>query len=78
MGDIQRDAVENQASDRAHRIGQKKKVTITRILMRHTIEEKMMSLKKRKLELYKAVMEDSGMSRKGFSITKSDFNFLLG
>jgi hypothetical protein len=38
----------------------------------------MMELKKRKLELYKAVMEDSGRSRKGFSITKSDFNFLLG
>jgi superfamily II DNA or RNA helicase len=71
-------AVENQASDRAHRIGQKKNVTITRILMRHTIEEKMMALKKRKLELYKAVIEDSGGGRKGFSVTKSDFNFLLG
>jgi SNF2 family DNA or RNA helicase len=70
-------AVENQASDRAHRIGQKKKVTITRILMRHTIEEKMMYLKKKKLELYKAVMEDSSSSRRGLSITRSDFNFLL-
>ncbi len=71
-------AVENQASDRAHRIGQKKKVTITRILMRHTIEEKMMVLKKKKLELYKAVMEDTPVNKKGLSITKSDFNFLLG
>ncbi|MBI5847697.1 MAG: DEAD/DEAH box helicase [Nitrospirae bacterium] len=71
-------AVENQASDRAHRIGQKKKVTITRILMRHTIEEKMMALKKKKLELYKAVMEESGMGKKGFSITREDFNYLLG
>ena len=71
-------AVENQASDRTHRIGQKKNVTITRILMRHTIEEKMMVLKRKKLELYKTVMEDSGRCRKGFSITKSDFNFLLG
>ncbi|MEW6417578.1 MAG: DEAD/DEAH box helicase [Nitrospirota bacterium] len=70
-------AVENQASDRAHRIGQKNKVTITRILMRYTIEEKMMYLKKKKLELYKAVMEDSSISRRGLSITKSDFNFLL-
>ncbi len=70
-------AVENQASDRAHRIGQKKNVTITRILMRHTIEEKMMALKKRKLELYKAVMEDSGRGGKGFSITRADFRFLL-
>jgi len=71
-------AVENQASDRAHRIGQKKNVTITRILMRHTIEEKMMALKKKKLELYKAVMDDSGTGKKGFSVTKADFNFLLG
>lgn len=70
-------AVENQASDRAHRIGQKSTVTITRILMRHTIEEKMMTLKKRKLELYKAVMEDSSAGKKGLSITKEDFNFLL-
>ncbi len=71
-------AVENQASDRAHRIGQKKNVTITRILMRHTIEEKMMALKKKKLELYKAVMEESGTGKRGFSITKDDFNYLLG
>ena len=71
-------AVENQASDRAHRIGQKKTVTITRILMRHTIEEKMMALKKRKLAIYKAVMEDPASGSKGLKITKSDFQFLLG
>ncbi|MCI0422109.1 MAG: DEAD/DEAH box helicase [Acidobacteria bacterium] len=70
-------AVENQASDRAHRIGQSQKVSITRILMRHTIEEKMMELKKRKLALYKAVLEDAGRIGKGFSISKSDFDFLL-
>ncbi|MDH3975904.1 MAG: SNF2-related protein, partial [Deltaproteobacteria bacterium] len=50
-------AVENQASDRAHRLGQQKKVTITRILMHHTIEEKMMELKKKKLALFKAIMD---------------------
>lgn len=71
-------AVENQASDRAHRIGQKKTVTITRILMRHTIEEKMMALKKRKLDIYKAVMEEPASGSKGLKITKSDFQFLLG
>ena len=70
-------AVENQASDRAHRIGQTKKVTITRILMRHTIEEKMMELKKKKLALYKAVMEDASGTQKGLSIKKDDFKFLL-
>ncbi len=70
-------AVENQASDRAHRIGQKNKVTITRILTHHTIEEKMMQLKKKKLALYKAVMEDTTGSKKNLSISKSHFNFLL-
>ena len=70
-------AVENQASDRAHRIGQKNNVTITRILMKHTIEEKMMFLKKKKLELYKAVMEDTLSSKRGLSISQSDFDFLL-
>ncbi len=70
-------AVENQASDRAHRIGQTNKVTIMRILMRHTIEEKMMELKKKKLVLYEAVMGDSFRTGKGFSISRSDFDFLL-
>lgn len=69
-------AVENQASDRAHRIGQEKKVSITRILMRHTIEEKMMVLKEKKRALYRAVMGEAAAG-KGFSITKADFDFLL-
>ncbi|HAP68091.1 MAG TPA: hypothetical protein DCQ99_10090 [Nitrospinae bacterium] len=70
-------AVENQASDRAHRIGQKNKVSIMRILMRHTIEEKMMELKKKKLELYKTVMDDTIGKKRGLSISKSDFDYLL-
>ncbi|MBL7049924.1 MAG: DEAD/DEAH box helicase [Nitrospira sp.] len=71
-------AVENQASDRAHRIGQKKKVTVTRILTHHTIEEKMMHLKKKKLALYNAVMDETGKGAKSLSVSKADFNFLLG
>ncbi len=70
-------AVENQASDRAHRIGQTEQVTITRLVMRHTIEEKMMQLKARKLELYKALLED-GTASAGAGLTRDDFDFLLG
>ena len=40
-------AVENQATDRVHRIGQKQKVLVTRLLMKHSIEEKMMRLKEK-------------------------------
>ena len=70
-------AVENQASDRAHRIGQARQVTITRLLMRHSIEEKMMELKKRKLKLYRALLEDAEHDASG-SIGREDFEFLLG
>jgi non-specific serine/threonine protein kinase len=70
-------AVENQASDRSHRIGQKNKVIVTRLLMRHTVEEKMMALKQRKLSLYRALM-DAPEKSAGKSITRDDFNFLLG
>jgi hypothetical protein len=61
-------AVENQASDRAHRIGQTDKVTVVRLLMRHTVEEKMMVLKEKKLKLYQALLggemgEDAAISR---------------
>ncbi|MDZ4855282.1 MAG: DEAD/DEAH box helicase [Nitrospirota bacterium] len=70
-------AVENQASDRAHRIGQQRTVTIVRILMRHSIEEKMIALKQRKLELYDAVMAGAVRGSGQGVLTKSDFEFLL-
>jgi hypothetical protein len=70
-------AVENQASDRAHRIGQQRRVSIVRILMRHSIEEKMMALKQRKLELYDAVMAGAGRGSGQGVLTKTDFDFLL-
>ncbi len=68
-------AVENQASDRAHRIGQTSQVNIIRLLMRHTVEEKMMALKEKKLRLYRALLE--GAETAGFSVSKEDFYFLL-
>ena len=70
-------AVENQASDRTHRIGQTQKVSIFRILMRHSIEEKMMALKQRKTALYQAVLDGATHHGTGTSITKDDFDFLL-
>jgi hypothetical protein len=70
-------AVENQASDRAHRIGQQRTVSIVRILMRHSIEEKMIALKQRKLELYNAVMAGAVRGSGQGVLTKADFEFLL-
>lgn len=69
-------AVENQASDRVHRIGQQKRVIVTRLLMHHSIEEKMLTLKKHKLELFKAIVEGAG-DKTNSQLSKNDFDFLL-
>lgn len=70
-------AVENQASDRSHRIGQKNSVFVTRLIMHHTIEEKMMTLKETKQKLFSEVMEHAENKTKSI-ITKKDFDLLLG
>ena len=44
-------AVEDQASDRAHRIGQDRPVTVVRLVARGTVEEKILALHTRKREL---------------------------
>jgi SNF2 family DNA or RNA helicase len=44
-------AVEDQASDRAHRIGQQRPVTIYRLVAKHTIEEKIVDLHRHKRDL---------------------------
>ncbi|CAN5187232.1 hypothetical protein BH09DEP1_BH09DEP1_7300 [soil metagenome] len=69
-------AVEDQASDRVHRIGQKNEVNIIRILMKNSIEEKMLILKQKKKELFDLIMRGSSGAR-GTAITKQDFDFLL-
>lgn len=50
-------AVEDQASDRAHRIGQEKNVHIIKLLTKGTIEEKIYRLQQKKQDLFNAVIE---------------------
>lgn len=50
-------AVEDQASDRAHRIGQTKNVHVIRMLTKGTIEEKIFRLQQKKQDLFHAVIE---------------------
>ncbi len=52
-------ATEDQASDRAHRIGQSRPVTIYRIVANGTIEEKILELHHRKRELAASLLESS-------------------
>lgn len=55
-------AVEDQASDRAHRIGQTRPVTIYRLVMANTIEEKIVELHARKRDLAASLLEGSDIS----------------
>lgn len=52
---------ENQAIDRAHRIGQTRKVLVYRLIAQGTIEQKVMALKSRKAALFDSVMDDDGV-----------------
>jgi superfamily II DNA or RNA helicase len=52
-------AVEDQASDRAHRMGQQRPVTIYRLVTRHTIEEGIVELHQHKRDLADSLLEGS-------------------
>jgi len=49
-------AVEDQASDRTHRIGQERPVTVVRLVARGTIEERIVALHKRKRDLADGIL----------------------
>ncbi|MEE9444354.1 MAG: C-terminal helicase domain-containing protein, partial [Cocleimonas sp.] len=55
-------AVENQASDRAHRIGQTRPVTIYRLVAENTIEQKIVKLHQHKRALADSLLEGSDAS----------------
>lgn len=55
-------AVEDQASDRAHRMGQQRPVTIYRLVARGTIEEGIVELHRHKRDLAESLLEGTGMA----------------
>lgn len=57
-------AVEDQASDRAHRIGQRRPVTIYRLITRGTVEEKIVQMHRRKRKLADSLLTGSDLSGK--------------
>ncbi len=54
-------AVEDQATDRAHRIGQDKTVFVYRLICKGTVEEKIQALQNRKRALYDAILQPATM-----------------
>jgi len=68
-------AVENQASDRAHRIGQKNIVTVYRLITKDTIEEKILEMQKEKADLADRIF--SGESISDTKLTREELLKLL-
>jgi SNF2 family DNA or RNA helicase len=67
-------AAEDQAADRAHRIGQKNPVLIHKLVARDTVEDRILLLQQKKLQLAGAVMSDAGAAA---SMTRDDLIALL-
>ena len=61
-------AAQNQATDRAHRIGQTKPLQVVRLVARDTIEDKILQLQESKWQLAQAVVSDVGPALTDLSV----------
>ncbi len=68
-------AVETQAIDRAHRVGQTRQVFAYRLICKDTVEEKIAALQQQKRELADAILEQDGTILQG--LTAEDLQLLL-
>lgn len=68
--------VENQAIDRAYRMGQDKTVFSYKLILKDSIEEKILKLQEMKSKLLEDLISEDNLSTKNLS--KSDIEFILG
>jgi SNF2 family DNA or RNA helicase len=69
-------AVEDQASDRAHRIGQTKSVFVYKLIAADTVEERIVELQERKAALAAIALSEDGVGLP--PIDEDDIDFLFG
>uniref|UniRef100_A0A914ZAY7 Transcription termination factor 2 n=1 Tax=Panagrolaimus superbus TaxID=310955 RepID=A0A914ZAY7_9BILA len=69
-------ALEQQACDRIYRVGQTKDVFIHKLICKNTIEQRVLDLQERKVQLAASVLE--GAAKKQNKLTVNDLKFLFG
>ena len=69
--------VENQATDRAHRIGQTKKVTVIKLITKGTVEERILELQNKKKILSDNLIEGKNDSETLSSLSEKEIKNLL-
>jgi SNF2 family DNA or RNA helicase len=65
-------AIEDQAINRAHRIGQKNPVIVTRFISKDTIEERIDTVLRQKRELFASIMGDGRLPNLSLSLSASE------
>ena len=70
-------AVENQASDRAYRIGQKKSVQVIKLVTEGTIEEKIIKIQENKRQLSENLLESKDGEKVLFEMSDKELMELL-
>ena len=70
-------AVERQAIDRAHRIGQENKLTVYRPIIKESVEEKVLVLQQSKRELFRDLMAEDDDDYFSGKLNMEDFQHLL-
>lgn len=68
--------IENQAVDRAHRIGQQKPVQVHRLLVKETVEDRIIALQEQKRQFVDAAL-DEGESKQVGRLSQQDLQYLF-
>jgi SNF2 family DNA or RNA helicase len=71
-------ALEDQAMDRAHRFGQKKPVTVHKLTVANSVEDRILELQAHKANIFKAAFDGGSLKKLGGRLNLADLKALFG